>query len=109
MFWIGQKVVCVDDSPSDDPRCGPGGDWVPNYPKRGQIYTVRGISNTGSIVLDEIMNPIREFLGGDAEAHWKPHRFRPLVEKSTDTGMAILREILDRETVTDKPRKPVRA
>lgn len=93
-FRVGQKVVCVDASPG---RHG----YAPRYVNEGEVYTVSRltISNDGpALRLIEVnFDPLDWLLC---------HRFRPVVEKSTDTGMAILREILDRETIKDD--KPVR-
>lgn len=104
-FRVGQKVVCVDDSAElgkrliINPALSAG--WK-NDLKRGEVYTFLSYakhpnSNHPALHVAEI-NRVWPFAAC---------RFRPVVEKSTDAGMAILREILDRESVTD--RKPVRA
>lgn len=107
-FYVGQKVVCVDDADHDtDPRTCPGSYWVPNWPKHGEIYTIRNIRGDGGVHLFEVLNPIRSWSDKpDGEVWWISTRFRPRIEKSTDAGMAILREILDRETVKDD--KPIK-
>lgn len=94
-FRVGQKVVCVDASP------GKHG-YAPRYVNKGEIYTVSRltVSNDGpALRLIEVNFDPQDWL--------LCKRFRPLIEKSTDTGMAVLREILDRETVKDTV--PVRA
>jgi hypothetical protein len=101
VFHVGQKVVCVD---ADDTSAHGRKEL-----SEGSVYTVRWVgqndrkhparpelSNTVGVRLIEI--PIRSH--GDNP--FSALRFRPLVSKSTETGMAILREILDRENVDDK-------
>lgn len=102
-FWIGQKVVCLKE-----------GAWkkMAAYevsPTLDGVYTIRGFHEDGdAIYLDEIKNPM-VYRGGQRECCFLLKYFHPLVEKTTETGMAILREILDRETVKDSPRTPVKA
>lgn len=111
-FRIGQKVVCVDGK-FIDPR------WYRSdiRPCTGQVYTVRGFASeeylkasddqaSPKIYLEEIVNPEVKWGFGLAELAFPMCRFRPVIENSTDTGMAVLREILDRETIKDG--KPVR-
>lgn len=93
-FQVGQKVVCVDDSgPIDgDPRKVPGGDYVPNMIRRGAIYTVRTVGfyprwGEQGIRLHEVVNPIREYIGGNSEVCFAAHRFRPLIERKTDISV----------------------
>ena len=97
-FHVGQKVVCVDVT-----GLAPG-PW--KYPKKGGIYTVDGYGPHWSGRCGVILREIQNNFDGVMQP-FKPHRFRPLINKSTETGMAILREILDRESIED--RKPVRA
>ena len=107
-FHIGQKVVCVDARETGIDR---------NVLTKGAVYTVRWIGPRASThpTLPEMNTPLAIRL---IEVPRRTHsdnpfsiaRFRPVVEKSTESGMAILREILDRETIKDdKPVKiPVR-
>jgi hypothetical protein len=85
MFRVGQKVVCVDDSPTD----ADGGKEL----ERGQIYTVRwcGVWGWPSVYKDEVCVRIFEVVRGPDE--WVPecvdlpfsvHRFRPIVSRKTD-------------------------
>lgn len=110
-FRVGQKVVCVDDDPRsyrapDDPApigliqvergstyiirwAGPAALWRAKYNWHGpSSYCVRveGIFRGGTN-------------GNDTP--FDAGRFRPLVEKKTETGMAVLQEILERETIND--------
>jgi hypothetical protein len=86
-FHVGAKIVCVDDSDPRDKRCVPGGFWVPNWPARDVVYTIRGFTEIGSVYLEEIKNPIRYFFGGPAEAAFMPSRFRPIVSRKTDISI----------------------
>lgn len=102
-FRVGQKVVCVNVT-------GHFGTWHPvgdlGALTLNAIYTVKSVGiyrECPTVWLEEIVREIRMVDFG--EPGYSILRFRPLIEKSTDAGMAILREILDRET--DKP--PVKA
>jgi hypothetical protein len=112
-FRVGQKVVCVDDV-----ECSWfdfGEDTRPNHPKKGGVYTVRwsgpftfDVGVRAGVYLVEIENP--KFLwdvGEFCEAAFGADRFRPVVEQSTNAGMAILREILDRETTHERKQARV--
>jgi len=100
-FRIGQKVVCVGL------KGKPGIDWASwlSYwkvalPKRGSVYVVRDTRDGGErqlIRLVEIINPIVEWIDSPPTEPWFwSIGFRPLIERSTDTGMAMLKEILER-------------
>jgi len=94
-FHIGQKVVCISDK------------WrnphTHECPVKGRVYTIRAIGGpdlegqTG-VIVEEIRNPPESWrlLG---EVGFRAVFFRPLVERKTDTGFAILEEIRRRETV----------
>jgi hypothetical protein len=100
MFNIGQKVVCVFHMPPSQRR-----EWA-IYAERGEIYTVREIYTTSrgkvNLLLREIINEPRMSEDGFMEWGFKADAFRPIVEKKTDAGMAILKEILERETISDR-------
>lgn len=101
-FRIGQKVVCVDDS-NNFPhgtvmicqitgllRTVHGG--LSGLTK-GEVYTVRDHSiswQTGqpAIFLEEIVRNVTCDLG---EPPFLSSRFRPLIEKGTESGVAILK------------------
>lgn len=110
-FRVGQKVVCINDQ----------GTTCLNQKElcSGAIYTVRWIGSMSSVKwsanalrTDGLGIRLNEFVrgpcptAGEADQPFSIRRFRPVVEKSTDIGMAILQEILDRETVKDD--KPVK-
>lgn len=85
MFHIGQKVVCIDDTP---PSTQNGADYLPCRVQYGQIYTVREIHTEAGIPgygirLEEVLNPSVIWSDGtEAEWSFSSTRFRPLV----DTG-----------------------
>lgn len=83
MLKVGQKVVCIDDTP---PSTQNGADYMPCRPHEGLIYTIRdihiepGIPGYG-VRLEEVLNPSVIWSDG-TEAEWafSSTRFRPLVE-----------------------------
>lgn len=96
-FRIGQKVVCVDDSP---------GKHTGTVLALNGVYTIRGFDRFArepegpGLYLEEVYQRARRGNPGDGEEiAWKRRRFRPLVTKSTDTGFAILEDIRKRESV----------
>lgn len=75
MFYVGQKVVCIDDKP--DPLGRPI--WV----KKDEIYTISDIffwCHCMALRLTEA--PSNFNLIG-----WKSDMFRPIVEKKTDISI----------------------
>lgn len=96
MFRVGQQVECVSDF-SYAKRYGV------SIPSKGKIYTVREIVTEGAepgLRIFGVVNP--------AMKHWNfpvpiepafPFTgFRPLVTHSTESGVALLREIADKVT-----------
>lgn len=112
-FRVGQKVVCVDArdtaefSPFPTINCGMDG------LAEGTVYTIRRLGDFRGVFclwLEEIKRPLRtrgeiERFG---ESGYCAARFRHLVEKKTDAGMAILKTILD-EVNAEKHREIVDA
>lgn len=102
-FKVGQKVVCVNDQfkPLDSKVFSA-------LPVKGQIYTIRLIYGPNvhgyGFLLAEITG--MPWPGDGEERGFLATRFRPLVEKSTETGMAILRGILDRESIRRNAENP---
>lgn len=94
MFRIGQKVVCIQLSGDDrDKRI-----------QKGDVVTIRdlmvcNVEKRLVLRFKEFVLPIACPIQG--EYGWDARFFRPAVEKSTDAGMAILKGILERETVRD--------
>lgn len=96
MFHIGQKVVCVNN-------CNISSYGLKQKPRLNETYTIRGFSNDGeALFLEEIVNLPAKFKDGFVECSWLAFRFRPVVTKSTDTGMSILRGILSGQRVPEK-------
>jgi len=92
-FHVGQKVVCVDGRP--------GVIYREKTLVAGRVYRVDAISECGrGIITHDAPTPNR--LG------WWMHRFRPVIEHSTETGMAILRKIAEGGTVTVTTPAPQR-
>lgn len=89
-FKLGQKVVCIKNdmwvtSSSGTPSEGP---------KYGDVLTIDGFSVQGEWVGLRFVE-FKRFTSKGEEYSYNYTRFRPLDEKRTDTGMAILRGILD--------------
>ena len=89
-FRVGQKVVCVAN------------DMFAGLLDEGRVYTVEavvgpvlsysidGIGSRYALVLEEVENPCCD-TGGFASL-----RFRPAVERGTEKGMSILRNLLNK-------------
>lgn len=90
MLRIGQKVVCIDDSP--DPL-SPWASWMNgDKPTVGWIYTVMGYDK-----------PFKGrpciFINGYPDWSFLASRFRPLVESKTDA---------DQQATVPNPSKKIR-
>lgn len=95
MFITGQQVVCIDDTFSA---------WAKQHyaalPKEGTVYTVRGISPANDEKLNDdlavylvgLHNPASN-VAPFREWGFKPERFRPLEELSTEDIMAVTRPL----------------
>jgi len=110
MFYIGQRVVCIDDKflgengvfdPTFAERC-------PNLPVKGGIYTVRGFvvpyvgyPGQPGMLLEEIVNRPSLYVEGTFEPSFFPSHFRPLAERPTDISIftGILGDVRLREPV----------
>lgn len=94
MFRIGQKVECVND-------CAvPGKTWggLP-HPIKGQVYTIARF--VPSIYKeDELCFDLVEIDRG-VPLGFVSWRFRPLISKSTESGMSILRRILNGQRIPE--------
>lgn len=97
-FHVNQKVVCVETW-----NLNGEGHGHEIGPVKGVIYTIKEIGvglsprcpDTTAVRLIEIVNPAVAYREGVYEPSFKATRFRPLVIKSTETGMAILRRALE--------------
>ena len=94
MFYIGQEVVCVDDSSNISPLWH-GGAARYNGLHKGHIYRIVGMLD-GYLALAGIYNGPRP--------GWRATRFRPVAKATTSTGFQILEDICKRETI-DLPTK----
>jgi hypothetical protein len=91
-FHVGQKVVCVNDTPPTEGR--------ELQIRKDAIYTVAACfehwTREWGVQLCELTPT-----GGPG---WHVWRFRPVIERKTDSGVAILKKIA--RDVTE--RKPVK-
>lgn len=101
MFRVGQKVVCVDDTDTDQfilpslrQYAPPGLDGL----NKGVIYTIRGFNFSEaclvpSVLLEEIIRS-HDFIDGSdlGETGFAACRFRPLVESKT--SISVFTEML---------------
>ena len=98
MFYVGQKVVCVDDS-----FTGVMGNQFYSELKKGAVYTIRWVGNyeveeapphlrafdgrSGvylCVKLVEVRRQFPEFGNQDPDMPFYAERFRPLIERKTD-------------------------
>lgn len=111
-FRVGQKVVAIKRELSDYEKKSKQlalKNGV-SFPEHGTVYTVRAVFTTRrddglevvAIHLVEIKNdPHMKFnTGRIGEIGFDATCFRPVVERGTEKGMSILRDILNK---TDKP------
>lgn len=97
MFHVGQRVVCVDDEATAKYSkwpCSGGMDGL----KKGVVYTIRATGEyrgVSCIWIEEISRPKRLAEYEYGELGFAVQRFRPIEGRSTETGMAILRDILN--------------
>lgn len=91
-FRVGQKVTLIDNDAWDT-------DDGEAFPEYGKVYTVRGFDEPEPegdyIFLVEIVNEPLEYVEAHGEASFFAGAFRPVVEQSTETGMATLRKVAD--------------
>lgn len=89
-FHVGQKVVCVDDDNPCSCGCSIG-------IKSGNVYTVtaafEGTAWGGARKQKVFVAEDTPRIGW--ENGYLASRFRPVIERKTDAGMAILREVAD--------------
>lgn len=111
MFRVGMRVICVD-AKFPDPNGGYGDEVLP---ENRCAYTIRDIGihpdpayqEFASVLLEEIVNKARPYTNTDRivrtfEPRFRATRFRPLVTKSTETGMSILRGISNGQRIPEK-------
>lgn len=87
MFHVGQKVVCVNNQNKLRPE-------LSKILSLNAVYTVESIINYGEELGERLLlcevSDARDF---DVRGY-RSWRFRPVVEQKTDTGFAILQDIL---------------
>lgn len=101
-FRVGQKVACVNDQWSGNGYERSRGIGCPL--KAGSTYTVSGFCVVDAFSMNGIFERVQCLLlaevGHPSGRGFDARRFRPVVERGTETGMSILRELLNK---TDKP------
>lgn len=107
MFYVGQKVVCIDDSDMDL-------SYGEAAPKKGGHYTIREITHNGlGVKLFEIVNTCRIYrhaFTGEiliCECDFYSFRFAP-IEEYTDS-MSIAMQLVQEIGQVDKAKNPVKA
>jgi hypothetical protein len=98
-FYVGQRVVCVDDRPLRGCRFS-------TVPKLGVKYTIRDLRAEFGVQVVEIVNTPRLYREGFMEAWYNPRRFRPIEEKSHDISIfrAIAKGVTDGRPIIDDPQ-----
>jgi hypothetical protein len=84
-FQRGEKVVCIDDSPSTATTMSKFETW----PKEGEVYRVRDQRPSGAeggVLLEELRNPPVYFaqVMGKLEPAFNPARFRRMEEQKSE-------------------------
>jgi hypothetical protein len=109
MFYVGQEIICIDDSCDDKyvnrSLCGLDIVLIDNLDglTKGNIYTIRAIcfclyARIDLIWLNEIVRPLDQ---DNYEMGYHPNRFRPIQKKKTDISIftSMLKDIKDKELV----------
>lgn len=106
MFYVGQKVACIDDSGMQLP-------YGEASPKKGGHYTIREIRHNGrSVLLVEIVNKPQYYRDvvtgqlGDFELSFYSFRFAPIEEYSD--SMSIAMQLIQELDQVDKAKNPVK-
>lgn len=97
-FKVGQRVVCVDDSPGPIPGYLPSLRPWDGYLKRGAIYTVRWVGMHAPVLSGQrhpqlLCVKLEEIVRSIKDPPYRATRFRPVVERKTE--IAIFTRILD--------------
>jgi len=92
-FKVGQKVVCVDASPTINPTINTKRGVV--FPIEKEIYTIRGFTRyNGGIYLEGL---IHGFHHDGEEVGLKTRRFRPLDHQFAEDVCAAITEQVKQE------------
>ena len=98
-FYVGQKVVCVDDRPNAECLPWQRGEKI----QHGHVYTILRLhSHCGDFVcwLEEVRRSDTAIREWGPDVGYRIERFRPLIERKTD--ISIFTEILDK--ANSRPR-----
>lgn len=113
MFFVGQKVTCVNDR-----RWPRGYQFKPNFPKRGGVYTIRKIiycradrHDEDGLLLEEIINPRKLLMTPRGtrrrvELAFRMSRFRTLRATNIDIFTAMLEPQNEVRRFTMAPNSP---
>lgn len=102
-YKIGQKVVCINNTPH------PGRRWTGDIPVVGRVYTVAGFTaslydDAPCFLLEEIKNRsfiYHKFKKVRIDMGYRTTRFRPVVEKKTDISeLQKLTKVKELECIT---------
>ena len=88
MFYIGQKVVCINDRFPQRIL-----EWTSDLPREGQIYTIRSISRGKSLYTGESKLGFRLEELREGHCGFFADRFAPLVEKLDQACQRNAREL----------------
>jgi hypothetical protein len=81
-FHVGDPVECINDDGILFSVLPDGTPALPNRPKKGGVYTVRGFVDDGGVHLEEVRNPTNvRWSNAIGEGAFLPSRFR-LIRKS---------------------------
>lgn len=93
MFRVGQKVVCVRNTPEGKELAYASGKQSSKIAV-GSIYTIREIDTralhlhgVACIRLCEIVNSVRPTIVGEWESGYPATCFRPVIERKTDISI----------------------
>lgn len=87
-FRVGQQIICID---ADPPKIAC---WTGAWLVKNRIYTVREIGLKTALGNNPALR-LHEVCFSKSDHTFNVRRFRPLITKSTDTGMSILRKLQD--------------
>ena len=109
MFFVGQKVVCVNVTPRRD-------GLRPRYrstaiPVLGAVYTIRELFDANpygydevGLLVEEVVNPVRRYIAKTGpvkcEQFWLSYRFRPVRTTNIDVFLEMLEPTPSLELVT---------
>src|SRR5271168_1918515 len=95
-FQVGQRVLCVDASTSEDTTW----DFLGGAPREGEIYTIRAMVAGGAVgqgvpMISLYFHEIRRGEWAGVEYGYWHVRFRALEEKKHATDISVLTALLE--------------